>query len=350
MILCLIRRLGCVLRRCVFVSAVSVTLLFSAGVVSSAYADDAPVYDADNYPPFDGQADGGAELASPSPALPNTQSSAARIARLEQQVAALQSVSSTEKLDALQADVQSLRGQLEQLSHQLQQLQSQQRAEYTDLDRRLSETKGVAEAAKNAVAASVAVIQSKETTPTLNAKPHVSPVLIPARAKTIKKAVVNPAVTATTNTVSSVAVPSKTPVNSVKPAQPNVQEEQRTYQTAYDFIRAEKYDQAIVTLQKMLAKYPSGQFAANAHYWLGELYGLQGKNAQSAAEFQIVIKNYSDSPKIADANLKLALIYAAEQKWDAARAVFKRVINHYPGTASARLANEQLKQLKLAGH
>ena len=88
-------------------------------------------------------------------------------------------------------------------------------------------------------------------------------------------------------------------------AQPNVAEEQQIYQTAYDLIKAKKYNEAINALQKMLQKYPSGQFAANAHYWLGELFGLLGKNDQSASEFSSVVKNYPDSPKVSDAQLSL---------------------------------------------
>lgn len=62
------------------------------------------------------------------------------------------------------------------------------------------------------------------------------------------------------------------------------------------------------------------------------------------------MKNYPDSPKVADAQLKLGLIYAAQFKWPDAKGAFKKVINHYPGTATARLAAEQLKQIKEAGH
>ena len=58
-------------------------------------------------------------------------------------------------------------------------------------------------------------------------------------------------------------------------------EEQQIYQTAYNLIKAKKYNEAVTALQKMLQKYPSGQFASNAHYWLGELYGLMGKNDQA---------------------------------------------------------------------
>jgi TolA-binding protein len=48
--------------------------------------------------------------------------------------------------------------------------------------------------------------------------------------------------------------------------------------------------------------------------------------------------------------LKLGLIYAAQLKWSDAKGAFKKVINHYPGTSSAHLASEQLKQIKQSGH
>src|SRR5207237_167792 len=106
----------------------------------------------------------------------------------------------------------------------------------------------------------------------------------------------------------------------------------------------------IAALQKMLQKYPTGQFAANAHYWLGELYGLVNKNDQSASEFATVVKLYPDSPKVSDAQLKLGLIYVAQFKWAEAKTVFKKVVSRYPGTSTARLASEQLKQIKQSGH
>ena len=75
-----------------------------------------------------------------------------------------------------------------------------------------------------------------------------------------------------------------------------------------------------------------------------------GKNDESATEFSNVVSAYPNSPKVSDAQLKLGLIYAAQFKWAEAKAVFKKVISHYPKTASARLASEQLKQIKQAGH
>ncbi len=69
----------------------SLGLAFALSAITS-HAEDAPVYDADNFPPqFDGQSDGGADLSSPSPSQPVSfsESESSRIARLEQQLTAL---------------------------------------------------------------------------------------------------------------------------------------------------------------------------------------------------------------------------------------------------------------------
>jgi tol-pal system protein YbgF len=212
-------------------------------------------------------------------------------------------------MESLRSEVQSLRNQVEELQHQLQQAQNQQRAMYSDVDKRLSKQQ-------------LMLTDSNKDKPTA----------IKQSAGLKEGSVAKKPVTAAAN-VST---------------QPDAAEEQQIYQTAYDLIKAKKYNEAVSTLQKMLQKYPSGQFAANAHYWLGELYGLLNKNDQSAREFETVVKDYPDSAKVADAQLKLGLIYAGEFKWSDARAAFKKVITHYPGTASARLASEQLRQIKQA--
>lgn len=308
-----------------------------------AFADDAPVYDADNYPPqFDGQpySNNGPiepemrpeftppqprpEYVPPAPPQP-TLSFEQRLTRAEHQINNMQHSTASNQVDSLQNEVQTLRNQIEELTHQVQQLQNQQRAMYTDMDSRISKLPTNISSTKN----SKMMLADEDS---VNSKSSAQPKTNIKKSSTINTAMVNDA-------------RAKATLN-----QPNVAEEQQVYQTAYDLIKAKKYNEAIVALKKMLQKYPSGQFAANAHYWLGELYGLLNKNAESAAEFAIIVKDYPKSPKVSDAELKLGLIYVAESKWQDAKGTFKKIINHYPGSASARLASEQLKQIKMAGH
>ena len=310
-----------------------------SGIAMTAFAEDtaAPVYDADNMPPsFDSsqQAADTSSASMPPPATqtaPNVQVEPAvsppqsltvdqRVSRVEQQMTNLQHADTNGKMDALQTDLRALRGQVETLAHQLQQLQSQQKAMFTDVDKRLATAAKTAKSPK-AIAPLQAPSPREEDTDAPASDVIVNP-LKPVKPVALKKTAA-----------------------SLNPA-----EEQQIYQSAYNLIKSKKYSDAIDTLQNMLQKYPSGQFAANAHYWLGELYNLTGNNDQAAMEFSAVARDFPDSPKVSDAQLKIGLIYAGQFKWTEAKSAFKKVINNYPGTASSRLAAEQLKQLKQAGH
>jgi tol-pal system protein YbgF len=295
-------------------------LILSVFFSSIAFAENAPVYDVDNYPPqFYGEPVAAGPSSSTVPAQ-QTLTQEQRLMRIEQQIKNLAHSDSASKSEATQAEIQSLRGQVEELTHQLQQAQNQQRLMYSDMDKRLSQTS----TEKKSLSADD--INTKKSPVTTAPQTQVENIKKPA---------------------STPAIP--TPVKATAHNdQPNVVEEQQIYQTAYDLIKAKKYNEAVNTLQKMLQKYPAGQFAANAHYWLGELYGLLNKNDESAKEFATIVKDYPDSAKVADAQLKLGLIYAAQFKWPDAKTAFKKVVSRYPGTASARLASEQLKQLKQA--
>jgi tol-pal system protein YbgF len=373
----------------------AVTILSS--MVTGVFAEDAaPVYDVDNYPPqFDGApSDAGvpppappSEAASGASAQPSSPSAASsqtpatssepnlqpqlqsrvqmshpepmddepssppptsltleqRMRRMEQQINNAQQSTSTSRVEALQGQVQSLRGQVEELTHHLQQLQTQQQAMYTDVDKRLRQQPVLASADSN----NTANVATSSTLLPSSPPPVDKSLKIESSAKVSVPA--SPA-SKTSSSTAVKSIPSSSDIKSVTDNQPNVAEEQQIYQTAYDLIKAKKYNDAVAALQKMLQKYPTGQFAANAHYWLGELYGLLNKNNLSVQEFSTVVKSYPTSPKVADAQLKVGLIYAGQFKWPDAKAAFKKVINQYPGSSSARLAAEQLKQLKLAGH
>lgn len=345
-------------------------LALSLGIALPVFAESAPVFDADTLqqqfehagepvvadtppPPATGQdstfmpvpadapATTSAAPSAPQAAPANASSSASvastasmtpdqRLRRLEQQMNALQSSDISARTDSLQTQVQSLRSQVEQLTHQLAEMQTQQKAMYNDLDKRLSSP------APQAVSSDTDTPSSAST-----------PAPLKSSAKTTKATTVLAKSTAksTVGVLPAAAAASASNTKALDAA-----EEQKIYQSAYDLIKAKKYSQAATTLQGMLQKYPSGQFASNAHYWLGELYGLMGKNDQALNEFATVVKSFPASPRVSDAQLKVGLIYASQNQWSDARMALSKVTTKYPGTASARLATEQLAQIKQAGH
>lgn len=335
------------------------TMTLCLAMVMPAFAESAPVYDADSMqqdmPPPD---DGVSEQYLPPPPMQGQESAGTfvpvqpgmdssppvsslsmeqRVQRVEQQVNNMQTSDAASRVESLQNQVQNLRGVVEQLSHQLEAMQNQQKAMYSDLDKRLAEKDSGAEKTVSRVASAA-----------VNAASASAASAEPVSSAAVKSSVKTASTKSAGKSDAALSEPEK-PEKSVA-NQPNVAEEQQIYQTAYNLIKAKKYNEAVTALQGMLKKYPSGQFASNAHYWLGELYGLMGKNDLALNEFNIVVQTYPDSPRVSDAQLKVGMILAAQFKWPDAKTALKKVVNRYPGSASARLAAEQLKQIKQAGH
>lgn len=262
--------------------------------------------------------------SSPAPSL----SLSARVRKVEQQINNMQTSDSSTRIEQLQNQLQALRGQVEELQHQLQQAQTQQKSMYQDLDKRMAQ-----QSTQPAAAASPTMdIMATNATGTA---PMPAPAAKGKKGKQLAK----------TGKTDAPAVNAPAAAS-----QPSLAEEQQAYQNVYNLIKAKKYSEAVTVLQTMLKKYPSGQFASNAHYWLGELYSSMGKNDQALVEFTSVVQSYPDSPRVSEAQLKVGLILASQLKWSDARSAFKTVVSRYPGTASAQVASQQLKQLKQAGH
>ncbi|EGT4254321.1 cell division protein CpoB [Citrobacter amalonaticus] len=103
-----------------------------------------------------------------------------------------------------------------------------------------------------------------------------------------------------------------------------------------------RQEDAIVAFQNFIKKYPDSTYQPNANYWLGQLNYNKGKKDDAAFYFASVVKNYPKSPKAADAMYKVGVIM--QDKGDAAKAkaVYQQVISKYPGTEGAKQAQKRL--------
>ena len=77
--------------------------------------------------------------------------------------------------------------------------------------------------------------------------------------------------------------------------------------------------EALVAFEQLLAKYPSGQYAANAYYWMGEIYGYQGDTVNAKAQYRVLISQFSNDRKTIDGRFKLGKLLFAEGDRDGAR-------------------------------
>ncbi|WP_100655627.1 tol-pal system protein YbgF [Alteromonas flava] len=199
------------------------------------------------------------------------------------------------QLDIMQQEVDELRGAVELHTHQLEKILERQRELYLEIDKRVEALKSTTPVGNNAASTAVA----------------------------------------NTNTGSSVSSPAMSAEN-----------ETDAYEAAVNLILKDRdYERAIPAFQAFIQVYPDSQYAANAHYWLGQLLFNQQQWADAQQQFAVVVDRFTDSSKRADSLLKMGII--AERLGNAAlaRQKFNQVVAEYPDSSARKLADSRLTQL-----
>ena len=126
--------------------------------------------------------------------------------------------------------------------------------------------------------------------------------------------------------------------------------EEQSYQSAYSLLTQKQYAKAQAGMQAYLQQYPKGKFAANAHYWLGELALISGNTTTALSQFKLVTDQFGSSQKVADSMLKMGLIYYNEQQVTQAENQLKALINKFPNSSSAQMAKQKLQLIQSSGN
>ncbi len=121
------------------------------------------------------------------------------------------------------------------------------------------------------------------------------------------------------------------------------------YQAAFELVKEQRYEPATLAFQQFLLSFPDSDLAANAQYWLAESYYVTQKFNDALKSFQVVIKDYPRSSKVADALLKMGYCNYELKRWEAAKVPLVRVQSDFPDTTAARLAAQRLKRMETEG-
>ncbi|URL59104.1 tol-pal system protein YbgF [Luteibacter flocculans] len=255
-------------------------------------------------------------FALPAAAQDTRLSLADRVSRLEQQSQSQAgSVSLVNQVNDLQQQLSQLQGQIEELQHQNKQLQDSQKAQYADIDSRLSRLeKGGAAPAPS-------------PTPSAATPPASAPAAAaPAPAQT--------------------STPAAAAASEAPAGQPASADQQAAYDASFKSLRAGDYVTASRGFRDFLVKYPDSPLAPNAYYWLGESYYVTMNYPVAIEAFQRLVKQYPQSDKVSDGLLKVGYCQIELKQQDAAIATLKQVAAKYPGTKAAGLAQERLRRLQ----
>jgi tol-pal system protein YbgF len=207
-----------------------------------------------------------------------------RLLRLERVLSNQSLLDLSQRLEAAQTEVRTLRGQIEELQFRNQGAGEQQRELYDDLSRRLQ--------AVESSGAQAPVQQSA---------------------------------------AGGLPVPGG--------------DDRANYQAAFDLLRDGKYAEATEGFRQLLVRFPSSSMADNAQYWLGESYYVQRNFNDALKAFRLVVDKYPESRKLPDALLKIGYCDYELQNWKEARSALGQVVQKYPDTTAARLAQQRLAKM-----
>ena len=248
-----------------------------------------------------------------------------RVGQLEETVRGQALVELSQRLDTLEAEARSLRGDLELLQRENESLRQQQRDLAADFDRRIAALESRMSAMATAAAATAAV-------PTLDSS---------------APAATDPAVSPAAMASSPITSPPVTPLPVVPaPVTPPAESAEVVYGRAFDALKAAKYPEAIAGMADFLVRFPSHPLADNAQYWLGQAHYVTRDYAKAIEAFAAVGTSSPDTSKAPDALLKKGLAESELGRTEAARATLNEVIRRYPQNDAARLAREQLSRLR----
>jgi len=210
-----------------------------------------------------------------------------RVQRIERVLSNQSLLELAKRIDALQADVRTIRGEVEMLQNQSEGGKVQSRSLYGDLEKRLAALEtlgGVGAAAAGAGAA-------------------------------------------------------------MPPASAALAGEQGSYDAAFTALKAADYPKAIAAFKGFLTTYPGSPLASNAQYWLGEAYYVTRSYDEAITAFRKVTTDWPESRKAPDALVKIGFTQSAQGRNGEARATLEDVTRRFPGSEAAQLAAERLKRM-----
>jgi len=231
-----------------------------------------------------------------------------------------------DQLQALQSEVQSLRGTVEEQSYQLQRMQTEQRDRYIDLDKRLSEMSPGA-----VTGAAPAAVAGQIPNDTIATTGTTDPQSLPAPAGQFPIGG-NPAAAEIPEPGFTTTAPAVSPSGS----QPVPQmDEQELYRTALNLLLEQgQYDESVSLFQSYIDSYPQSRLFTNALYWQGEALILVSRLPEARDVFTRLLTQFPQDPKAAGAMLKLGVVHQQLGNQDLATQTWRDIATRYPESVS----------------
>jgi tol-pal system protein YbgF len=122
--------------------------------------------------------------------------------------------------------------------------------------------------------------------------------------------------------------------------------ENRAFEAAYSFYKAENYPNAATAFRDFLKSYPQSVHEANVRYWMGNAYFLVKDCKNSVSSYQVLIDKYQDHPRVPEAMLNIADCQMTLNNKTAAKKTLKQITSQFPGSDASEKAKKRLATVK----
>lgn len=246
------------------------------------------------------------------------------------------------QIQAMQDEIQELRGLVEQQSNELKRLKQQREDDYLDIDRRLSAlSKGGHTTSEQASdgALKPAPEDALDTHPSEKKTAKLDPKGGPKAGELVDTPAEHGSDLKKDPSKNDAALADKKSTA----ASETSQEEFSLYNSALNAILKNKdNEQGLAGMTKYLAKFPKGKFAPNAYFWQGSVYQSQNKTDKSIESFEKMVKRFPKEPKSIDARMRLAKLYLLRGDKEEARLMLEEVAEQ--NVPESKNAKDQLKR------
>ena len=291
-----------------------------------------------------------------------------RLERVEQILQSQGLLDMLQQVEALQQEVNRLRGEIEVQNHTLEQLNKRQRALYTDVDTRLQQLEEGNDPPGSASDAPLPDLTDTDNPPLQTLAPVStdrpadasqqadSPLTVElvnntaatdAAPVTGNTAVTPVIVETTTDDISALETPGVAAAEPTNPViESNPVQARTAYQQAFRLLKQSLYAQAIKAFREFLSAHPDSDYSDNAQYWLGEAYYVTQQFEQALQEYNKLLAHYPESQKLNHALLKIGYSHHELGNIQQALALLEDLKQKYPGTTSAQLADDRLQKIR----
>lgn len=117
------------------------------------------------------------------------------------------------------------------------------------------------------------------------------------------------------------------------------------YERAYDTFKEGKYEKARAEFQELLKRFPRGELAESAQFWIADSFFFENQFERAIVEYEKTLKDHPGGSRAPHVLLRQGLSFLSLGDKTEARLYLEKVLKDFPHSTQARVARSRLAEL-----